>query len=316
MAKVKRVSIGIEYDNLGIRAAKVTAIKKGKLIHYNIDKLVEERGTFEGKNDLVEGLKKIRSSFSIGQNDYVTTCVSGKQMHVTQMPFKLLPENEMESALRFEVRKSLPFEATGSTIDYQVMRKADRKDQDSQLLVTTVANILLNKHVDVLQKSGIKPMIVDVLPVTVANVFWRERTPKDDGSAYVMIHLGPGVCTVVIDGRAVPFYTRSIYFSSEEIFGEKTEDDKKIGENERERRLVAFGEELKRSLSFYEKAHSVSNFAACYVLGEYIYSDEVFNFIREKLQLETKHTELALIAEKKNRAKKGKFDVAIALGMR
>ncbi len=314
MAKTKTMSIGIEYDNLGIRGAKVTAVKRGKYIHYNIDKLEEVRGSFEKDEELLGGFQKLKKKLSFGSNDRVVTCVAGKQLHAVEMPFRLLAEAEMENALKFEIRKSLPFEATGSTLDYQVIKKADKKDEDSTLLVTTVANILLNKHLATLTKIGIKPHAVDVLPVAVSNVFWREKVQKTDGNAFVMIHLSPSVCSVVIDGNDIPFYTRSIYFSSEEIFGNDNEHE--VAEKERERRLNAFGEELKRSLSFYEKTYSNSEFSLCYLMGEYIDNPEVFSFFEDKIRLEMKHSELSGIAETKNGAPKGKFDVAIGLGMR
>jgi Tfp pilus assembly PilM family ATPase len=314
MGKAKKTTVGIEYDTLGIRAAKVTASKRGKYIHYNIDKLEEIRGSFEKEEDLTEGLKKIRGKISIGLKERIVTCVSGKQLYAVQIPFKTLPEAEMENALKFEIRKNLPFEATGSTLDYQVIKRAEKKDENSTLLVTTVANVLLDNHLAALHKVGIKPHAVDVLPVAVSNVFWREKVQKVEGEAFVMIHLSPTVCNMVVDGNEVMFYTRSIYFSSQDIFGEHTEEE--VAGKERERRMNAFGEELKRSLAFYEKNYGTSNYSACYLMGEYVDIPDVFEFFKEKIRLDLKYSELTGIAESKKNARKGKFDVAIGLAMR
>lgn len=314
MAKIKTTSIGIEYDSLGIRGAKVAAVKRGKYIHFNIDKVEEIRGEFEKEESLLEGLQRLKKKLSFGSGDRVITCVAGKQLYAVQMPFRMLPDAEMENALKFEIRKNLPFEATGSTLDYQVIKRSEKKDEDSILLVTTVANILLNKHLGALEKVGIKPTAVDVLPVAVSNVFWREKVQKNDGEAFIMIHLSPTVCSVIIDGNEVPFYTRSIYFSSEEIFSEEKEQE--VAEKERERRMNAFGEELKRSLSFYEKTYSISSFSLCYLMGEYVDIPEVLNFLEDRIRLEMKYSELSSIAETKKGAQKGKFDVAIGLAMR
>ena len=60
MGKKRITTIGIEYDNRGIRAAKVTASKRGKYIKYNIDKLQEVRGSFEKNEELIDALKKIK----------------------------------------------------------------------------------------------------------------------------------------------------------------------------------------------------------------------------------------------------------------
>ena len=73
---------------------------------------------------------------------------------------------------------------------------------------------------------------------------------------------------------------------------------------------------LKRSLSYYEKTYNISNFGDCYLIGEYVDSPDILNIFKVKTKLGTMHSELATVANTKKGVAKGKFDVAIALGMR
>lgn len=313
MAGKVKINIGIDYDNFCIRAAKVSATKKGKYIQHTVEDLKEVKGSFVKDEELVEGLIKIKKEISINHGDNVVSCISGKQIYTTQIPFRKLPDSEMRNALKFEIRKNLTFEAVGSAMDYQILKNPGKKDENALVLVAAVANTLLDKQLMVLEKAGIKPSAVDVLPLAVSNVLWREEIEKELGIAYVIIHLSPSICTVVIDGIKVQYYTRSIYFSAEDMFGEKKKD---VVVRERERRLNAFGEELKRSLTFYEKTYDIPKFSKTIISGEYVDSSEVLDFFKEKINLDIKYSELSEVYNENMGSPKGKFDIALALGMR
>jgi len=313
MAQKLHTSVGIEFDNLGIRAAKVSASKKGKYIQHAVEKLEEVRGTFKDDKELIEGLRKVKSKLSVGMNDTVVTCISGKQIHIAQIPFRLVPDNEMKSALKFEVRKSLSFESSSSTLDYQVLQTADAKEETSSVLVVAAANMLIEKHLMLFDKAGMKPVVVDVLPLAISNVFWRESMDKEYGSAYTMIHLSPTSCTMVFDGSEAQFYTRAIAFSASELLGEGKEA---IAEAERQRRLSSFADEVKRSLSYYEKTYRVPKFSECYLMGEYVTAPELIAFLKSDVGIEGKYSEFAGVYSENVGAAPGKFDIAIALAMR
>ncbi len=313
MEKRTLSTIGLEYDSLGVRAAKVTSSISGKDITYILENLQETKGQFEKDAELVEGLKKIKDKVGIGVRDKVVTCVAGKQVHAAQIEFRNLPDTELRNALKFEIRKDVPFDTASSTLDYQILSGSDKKDDGIDVLVTVVANSLLTKHLAVLQKATVRPWIVDVLPLAVINAFWAGEYDPVNLSPHVVLHFSPDVATLVIDGNAVPLYTRSIYFAAEDLYGSS---GKGLSEQERNRKITLFGNELRRSLSFYEKTYGVANFGALYLLGDYIYSPELHGGIAEKVGLELAGSTLLEKLGVKTNAPLGKFDIAIALAMR
>ncbi len=274
--------VGIEYDNSSIRAVKVKVIKKKKSETCHVEKVVELKEDFSKQEKLVEGLKKIKKELQISHQDSIRTTLSGKQIYAAVIPFQHLPESEMPTALRFEIRKNISFESTGAVIDYQVLKEGTRNGELATVLVCAVSASLLHKLETAYSQAGIHLSVVEVLPVTVANIHNTVNGKSKDGCR-VLIHFSPNVCTFVADGEDVPFYTRNIYFSADEVLGDVKST---ITEKEKERRIEALGEELKRTLTFFEKSNSINGFDDITVVGHFADSIELKNMFIEKIGTE------------------------------
>jgi Tfp pilus assembly PilM family ATPase len=306
---------GIEFDNLGIRAARVNHMEINGAPARILVKFEELRGNFASEQSLKAGLKSMREKMGISAKSRVATSVSGKQVYAVQIPFRSLPETEMKNALKLEIRKSLPFDVSDSTVEYQVLEKSDKKADEQQVLVTAVANALITGHLQTLGGAGIRPSVVDTLPTVVGNAFHEAADDIPKGQAMAVMHIGPGMCTLVIDGAGAPFFQRNIYFSADEIYGE-TQAKGPLSERERVRRLAGLGDEIARSLSFYEKTYAAPSINGFFLLGEYLDKTEIFEAIREKTGLAAKPLDVAARIEGTMQPPAGKFDVAITLALR
>jgi Tfp pilus assembly PilM family ATPase len=283
-------TFGIEFDALSIRAAKMNVISGTSAgidagLRYSLLQVEEETGPFTKDEEYIAALKKIKEKMGIGSSDQVVSCVSGKHVYVSQVPFKRLPPSEMPGALKLEIRKNLPFEASGATIDYQVLPETDLKSENIQVLVTAISNALLVRHLHTMGKAGLKPAIVDALPTAIGNVFHAAAGPDaDDGEPRLIVHTGPSICSLVIECKGKPFFHRNIYFTADELFGAQ-KDNVQMAQRERERRLGILTEEIVRSISYYEKTYDVPGIAKCHRLGEYTDKPELAQAIIEKTGL-------------------------------
>jgi Tfp pilus assembly PilM family ATPase len=308
-------SVGIEYDNISMRAVQIRSVPhKDKHGGASVESLHEIRGDFGRDDSLADGFREMAKKTGLRSRDRVVTTVSGKQIFVSRIKFKKLPDMEMKNALRYEIRKNLSYEAAGTVIDYQFLDEGDRAEgEKSNVMVTAVSNALLDRQVQALSRAGISPWIVEVLPITMSNAFWARRKMRDPGIAHVLVHLAPDVCNIVIDGQKVPFFTRSIYFSSVEIFGgRKTE----IPDIEKKKRLNTLGDELRRSLSFYEKEFGVSSFGWISLIGNYAGHTLLLKLVGERLGLKHDLDGILKRLGKNGETEKGKFDLAAALALR
>jgi Tfp pilus assembly PilM family ATPase len=313
MAKTLITSIGIEYDTMSIRAAKLNLTRSGSKTSVKVMGLSELYGDFSNDDNINGGMKKIKEKITINPSDRVVTCLAGKQVYVTQMPFKKLAEEEMKGALRIEIKKNLPFEVAGASIDYQLV-EGSKKDSLYQFIVTAVPSIMLTRHVNMMERLGIKPYIVDVLPLAIANAFNLTQQSYAVGLAYVVLHIGPAVTNLVICGdESVPFFHRSIYFIADEVFGDREDT---IANEEIGKKLQELTEEVGRSISYYEKTYSLNKFAGVFLLGEYLGNDAIREAIASKTNLTAEIIDVFSSLKQASNAPKGKFEVAMGLAMR
>lgn len=300
--------VGIEYDHLAIRAARISSDGKGGVA---IDKLEECKGDYAEDEGLGDGLKQIKEKLGVGPRDSLVTCISGKQVFASQLPFRSLSREEMEPALRLELRKSLHFEVAGAALDYQVLNVGETVDGNSdqvQVLVALAGGGLLPRQLKVLSRAGLKPSAVDVLPVAIANTIWA-WVEKPREQPQVAVHVGPSVSTIVIDGLRSPFFNRSVYFSAEEIFA------KDPAAALADRRLASLGDEVARSLAFYEKSGFGSGFSEILLLGDYLEGTPLADHLRRHTGIPVRRMDIA----KKiggHPVDPGRFDLALALALR
>jgi Tfp pilus assembly PilM family ATPase len=315
MAKTIINSIGIEHDAFSIRAAKISLTHSGSKMKVQVLGLSELRGDFSNDENLSVGMKKIKEKVAIGASDRVVTCLSGKQVFVAQIPFRHLPEDEMKNALRLEIKKNLPFEVAGASIDFQTVGGV-KKGDDQQIIVTAVPNVMLTRHINIMERLGVKPYIVDVLPLAIANAFHLSQQTTVQGLAYVVLQIGPSVTNLIVCGDDnVSFFHRSIYFSFDELFGEG-HDAEPPSDDVLAKKLGDLADEIGRSLSFYEKSFSINNFAGVFLLGEYLENEGIKTAIGDKTELQTEILDVFSVLKQSSNAPHGKFEVAMALAMR
>lgn len=300
-------AVGIEFDHLAVRGARLAFDEKGG---QSVDSLVDVTGNFSEDGDLIEGLRQVKDRLKMGAKDILATCLSGKQVSVSQITFRRLPPEEMEQALRIEMRKSVPFEITGSTLDYQILGEVDSPSETIQILVALAGSGMLSRQLKVLEKAGLAPSIVDVLPVVACNALWASvGIPKSD-APHVAVHIGPQISTIVIDGARSPHFNRYVYFSAEDFVG------KGPGSPDVDKRIQSLVDEVSRSLAFYEKSTFATGFQEVLLMGEYLDTPNLADRIRRQTGLGVRKMDIPKKLGYSHDMPHGRFDLATALALR
>ncbi len=310
------VSIGIEIDSQSVRAAKMRHGKPGLTNVGNpvIELLKEVPGPFITDEQIISALKTLHQQLPIGANDAVATCIGGKQVYAAQHQFRKLPDDEMKTALRFEIRKNLSFDTAGASIDYQLLEQPSRKNDLVPVIVTAVAQQQVQRYLHFFSKAGITPSVLEVFPLTVANAFLSDRNNLEKSDlGKTILHVGPDYSTLVIEGTGVPFYTRTIYFAAEELFGGAPPED--VTPEVFVHRLTTFTEEINRSLVYYESIFKTMTHSTMTILGSYP-QPELLEKISGDTRLKISWLELAQKFEVKEQVPAGRYETAIALALR
>ncbi len=316
MAKKAGIFVGLDYDSASIRGFRVTRLPNGGSAAFSLDSAEEVLGDFSKDEGLTSGLARMKEKLRIGSGAQVATCVSGKQVYVAQMSFRKLKQEETRKALRLELRKSLPFDATTAGIEFQVLDAAvEEKPDEQQLLVTAVANAVIAKHLGIMDKAGIKPLILDTLPTCAANAFFEGAGEfADREMAHVILHFGPSVCTLIINGRKTPFFHRNIFFAADELYGRGAGETPP--EQERKRRIATLVDEVMRSITYYKKNNEGSDIRDLHLLGAYADRPELTQTMADTTGLEVYLIDLRNHFADASAVNTADFALALTLAMR
>ncbi len=301
-------TVGIEYDTLAIRVARLSTDGRGS---FTVDRLEEFKGSFAEDVGLLEGLRQVKTLMNINTREPVVTCLAGKQVFATQIPFRKLATEEMEQALRLELRKSVHFEIATSTLDFEVV--SDNTGPSAgmiQVLVALASNALLKKQLELLEKVGLKADAVDVLPIAVANALWTWKDGEVGNQTLVALHIGPQITTIVIDGEESSFFSRNLYFPAEDVFGPKSSIPI------RESQIQSLVDEVSRSLAFYDKNTGSSGFQEIVLLGDFLDGETLISNLLKQTGLRINKMGLPSKLGFQSDSLPGRFDLAIALAMR
>ncbi|KMQ50777.1 Type IV pilus biogenesis protein PilM [Chitinispirillum alkaliphilum] len=312
MQKKKAISVGIETNSHFLRAVKLGRNEKSKT--HTILGMEEIRGDYSNDQNLVDSLKKVKDKLSISPFDRVITCLGGKKTFVYQLKFRRLPEEEMKNALRLEIRKSLPFDISAAIIDYLISGESNQAEDYDQVIVTAVTSTLLNRHLGVFKRAGIKPVIVDLLPLAAANSFWESnRGITASDSTQVMLHIGPKFTNIIIDGNKSSFFHRTVYFDAIEVFdGDQNTSNTNLFKNSK---LLDLRDEVMRTLTFYSNSFNHSDFSSIHLMGDFSNKDMAEFFLKHS-NIPTEVNDLARSIYPHLDNETEKFNIATSLSMR
>jgi Tfp pilus assembly PilM family ATPase len=216
----------------------------------------------------------------------------------------------MDQALRLELRKTVHFEVATSTLDYHILPGEEESGGGPvQVMVALASNALLNRSLHLLEKAGLQPSAVDVLPVAIANALWANA----DGAAdqpQIGLHVGAQITTIVIVAEHSPFFNRTIYFAAEDMFR------KEANPADRDKRLQSLSDEVTRSLLFYEKTYGLSGYQGLNLLGDYLDGNGLVASLNRHTSLAIHKMDLPAKLGYQMGQNPGHFDLAVSLALR
>ncbi|MCL2688674.1 MAG: pilus assembly protein PilM [Chitinispirillia bacterium] len=314
MAK-KQTLVGIDQDGGSIRAVRLGLDRsKGanaKASEFRLLETQEIEGSFTSDESLFTALKQLRDKMSISPADKVATCLSGKQTYAAEMNVKKLPDEEMKSMLKLELRKTMPFEPSAAVFDFNWL-PADPdapKDRGVPIIVTAATSMALNKHLNVYEKAGIRPFVVEVLPIAAANSFWSLRKEESEGNqTFVILHVGSDMCTLIIDGDKSPFFNRSFGFDMPGVAAMPANSPDAMLQ------MSILSDELNKSLTYYRNTYKNDNISTITLMGSHA-THSIFEAVGKKTGLVIEPSQTAQIVGRAKPPVAGKFDLAVALAM-
>ena len=156
----------------------------------------------------------VRAGVSLRAMRGITVGISGSDVIVKQIQLPLMDDVEVGQALRFEVRKHLPFDPQAMVIDYQVLGRY-LSERRVDVLIAAVSREHLDRHLAPLARLDLVANIVDAAPLALTNAV--VHAIGDDHGAWLLLDIGHATSHLTFFQRDEPYFTRRLEFGGRHL---------------------------------------------------------------------------------------------------
>lgn len=208
------LSIGLD---IGSTYIKVIAIeKKGKVV--TLRKFAAK--AINPGNDTFKEVEEFAKSQGISGLS-VNTSLSGPSLVMRYISLPRMNKDELKGALQFQAREIIPFPLEEMILDCAITQE-ETQDSKMQVAVAAVKKSAVEARVELLNKAGLAPNIIDIDCFCLANAFTFGRDPVNrEQSANKpvtvgLLNIGYSVTNLVILENEALKFSRDIAFGSRE----------------------------------------------------------------------------------------------------
>jgi len=244
--------------------------------------------------------------------------LTGKEASIKQLTTLEMSDEELGESLEFEAKKHIPLDGTEPILDYHIMgQNKEELDKNDILLVATTKNYI-NKHNDILKKSGFKSKTFDADPLALMNCYLYSNELPEEG-VDVLINIGDSTTTLMCWGQNHRFFIRELdiagsHFTQavmnnneldyegalslkhekglDSISNENNESDSEETHDplaikvEQKTVFSNLVDEMRKTLRYYMKTSNQAFFNKFYIAGGSAQMDGLQSYIAENLNVE------------------------------
>lgn len=176
----KKTSVGLDIGSHSLKVVAVDISPEGEeLVAYNLQKRLPQ-----SSQPLEEQIKTIFDDTGISP-EAVNLSVSGSDIIVRFVDFPKMDERQLANALSFEAEKYIPFNIDEVILDHIVLGDSEQPGQ-VRVMIAAARKNAINRLLDICQKLGLQPGVIDSDPFAVFNSFSMfNELPQDDGYAFI-----------------------------------------------------------------------------------------------------------------------------------
>lgn len=201
--KVVEIRKGIRSNRLA--AAKVVEIfPDGPPRGEGSEVLLEEQRT--------EALRSALIGFRLNRTRIVAS-IGGSAVMVRQVQLPFMGTKKLESVLKWEVKRYLPYDATEMVLDAKILKDNKEAGKMDVLLVATRRDVLKG-FTRFLKSAGVTPDVVDASPLALMNALTNVQ-PMNHGEAVAILDIGANFSTLDIHSSGGLLFNRIFSISGE-----------------------------------------------------------------------------------------------------
>lgn len=206
-------------------------------------------------------------------------------LRIVKLPH--MQEKDLSIFLQEEISQFIPVDSNSSVIDYKILDyfEEDGKKQMNVMLIAAPKQ-MIGKYVNLLKRTGLNPVVVDLYPNCIARVF-----SKIQNKNIAVLDVNSNALDFIILKNNNLFMHSNIYIDNSPDFL-KLEDRKAediVNEDKIfERALGEITNYVKTYLNFFSSRHFGASVDRLYIIGELALIRDIDAYIGSYLQIEVK----------------------------
>ncbi len=202
-------SLGVDIGTYSVKVVRIEAGKDGtKVLGFGIEKVLDKNY----RDALSKALLKAKSSSD--QSAVISVAGQGVVSRYIELP--LMNKSELESSMRFEIEKYVPFPLGEVSADYAVIHEM-REKAKMYVLIAAAKNDLVAKKVNLAQEVNLNLKAVDLDCLALANFASEAAGLSGKGNCFGIINIGKSVSNIDILVDGIPYLSRDIFIGGEDI---------------------------------------------------------------------------------------------------
>lgn len=203
----QRFSVGLDIGSSSIKAVALELKDKEVFLkNYNLTEILA--GT-----DLSSAIKQALSSTEVNANyERINISLSGQSVVIRYVWLPLMSEKELNSSLKFEAAKLIPFSIEEVNVDSFIL-KQDVSNNKMLVLIVAAKKEAVSERIKLLQNLGFKIAVIDVDSLALINAFNFNHHSSEEGlpKAFALLNIGASVSNLNILEEGIPVFSRDIY---------------------------------------------------------------------------------------------------------
>ncbi|MFH1856302.1 MAG: type IV pilus assembly protein PilM [Candidatus Omnitrophota bacterium] len=324
----QKSNIGLDIGSFSIKLTEIEPLdknkKKLKLMNFYLED-IKDRKIEEVLGNIVDKLKL--------KKRFVNVAVGGEAVIVRLINIPKMTKEELNSSLRFEAEKFIPFDIKEVEVRAQILRD-DLKDNKMQVLLAAVKRKNIEDLVKLIINAGLVPGVIDVEAFVLYNAY--EISHPGIKETCLLLNIGDKFSNINILEEGILAFSRDIFIGGRVFTGElikkfeledkKATELKKIPGEKKEEMLeilkplfLNLKSELNSSIDYFETQFQ-KKVAKLYFSGGGAYLEGLREFFEQSLEIETEILDCFAAMEKDSLVNaadlnKNKGHLAMAMGL-
>lgn len=192
MFKKKNHLVGLDIGSSLIKAAELKktgnglVLKKFGISQTPLDSISE--GRVKDADSLAASIKELFKANKIKEKN-VAIATGGYSVVIKTINILRENEEDLQNYITAEAEQYIPYDISDVNIDYQVLGESEFSSEQLNVLLVAVKKDLVAEYIDLVEKAGLNPVIIEVDTFAYQNIF-EANTAEETDEISLLVDVG------------------------------------------------------------------------------------------------------------------------------